>query len=226
MTVSQEKPLRVETDMNDNNVAFYRKIKIDRFREIAALLGFHTGIDLDVLLPHIRHAKVLIELGVGFGRVIKALLDRDFGGKIIGIERSPELFQFLKTQFPPSVQLFEQNIRHFEIGQNADAILYMWSGILELSLHEQHEAVRHFSQKLNPKGILVLEIPRQVKYMGVSVGNQNLKVETEWGVLDAFLPTHEQMLELVEIGGFESLKVIDYQTVADLSRAMYLYQKS
>ena len=62
--------------------------------------------------------------------------------------------------------------------------------------------------------------------MGVSVGNQNIKVETEWGVLDAFMPTHEQMLELVEIGGFESLKVIDYQTAADLSRAMYLYQKS
>lgn len=212
--------------MNDNNVAFYRKIKIDKFREIATLLGFHTGIDLDVLMPHIQHSEVLIELGVGFGRVIKALIDRDFNGKIIGIERSPELFEYLKTQFPDSVQLFEQNIRSFEVGQNADAIIYMWSGILELSLHEQHEAVRHFSQKLNPKGILVLEIPRQVKYMGVSVGNQNLKVETEWGVLDAFMPTHEQMLELVKIGGFESLKVIDYQTAADLSRAMYLYQKS
>ena len=95
MKAIQENPLTVAMDMNDNNVAFYRKIKIDKFREIAELLGFHTGIDIDVLLPYIRHSKVLVELGVGFGRVIKALLDRGFDGKIIGIERSPELLQFL-----------------------------------------------------------------------------------------------------------------------------------
>lgn len=210
---------------NDKNMGFYQNIKMETFKHLAGVIGFDTAIDVELLFPIVKNAKVLLELGAGYGRVVKALLARGFAGKIIAVERVTSFINHLKLNIPEIVVLQQQDIKHLELKEKADAITWLWSGILELSKEEQAEVVKHLYSLMNESGVLVLEIPRKVKFVGVMVGEQKIKVETEWGSLDAYLPKHEEMLEYGKNAGFASVEQLDYQTATHLDRSMYVMRK-
>ncbi len=210
---------------NDKNIDFYRHIKMETFQHLAGVIGFHTDVDVDILFPIVKEAKVLVELGAGYGRVVKALLQKGFAGKIIAVERIEEFIAYLKQHIPEIVVLQQQDIKHLQLTEQVDAITWLWSGILELSKEEQAQSVKHLYHLLNKNGVLLLEIPRKVKYVGVHIGDQKIKVETEWGTLDAYLPRHEEMEQYGKDAGFSSVQLIEYQTTTQLDRSLYVFRK-
>jgi trans-aconitate methyltransferase len=210
---------------NDKNIDFYRNIKMDTFQHLAGVIGFDTSVDIDILFPIVKEASTLLELGAGYGRVIKALLHRGFKGKIIAVERVAELIDYLKQHIPELVVLQQQDIKHLQLNQEVEAITWLWSGILELSNEEQKETVKHLYTLLATNGVLILEIPRKVKYVGVHIGDQKIKVEAEWGTLDAYLPRHEEMIAYSQAAGFTSIQCIEYQTNTQLDRSLYILRK-
>jgi SAM-dependent methyltransferase len=210
---------------NDNNIDFYRKIKIDTFKEIATLIGLDTGADIDLIYPYIKDAKNLVELGAGYGRAIQLLLQKGFQGKITAIERVPELIKHLEQNISNIVIFQQQDLKKLQLTTKPEAILWLWSGILELSKEEQVGAIQNLQKTLSEKGILVVEIPRKVKYVGVHVGDQRMKVETDWGTIDAYLPRHEEMVEYGQLAGFSEVQLIEYQTRTNLDRSLYLFKK-
>jgi SAM-dependent methyltransferase len=210
---------------NDKNVDFYRNIKMDMFQQIATMLGLQSGIDIEKVYPYIKDAKVLVELGAGYGRVVKALLKRGFTGQIIAVERVKTLFEYLSQNIPEIVVLQQQDLKQLKLATPPDAITWMWSGILELSKDEQKTVINNLYKVLAPKGVLIVEIPKQVKFVGVHVGEQKIKVETEWGTIDAYLPKHEEMLEYGKKAGFTEVQLIDYQTSIQLERSIYVFKK-
>ncbi len=216
--------------MNDKNIDFYRKINIDKFKEIARLIGLDTKVDIDLIYPYIQSSKTLVELGAGYGRVIGALSEKKFEGQIIAFERSPELMGYLKTQFKDKsfdqkLTLVESDFKHFSLPSKADAVLWLWSGFLELSESEQAASVKHIAENLTPNGVLVIEIPVEVKHIGTRTDHQRIKVETDWGTMDAYMPRYEELLMYAEMAGFEGVERIDYATATHLKRSIYVFRK-
>lgn len=216
--------------MNDNNIDFYRKININKFKEIAGLIGLDTKIDIDLVYPYIQSAKILVEFGAGYGRALEALLEKKFKGKIIAFERSPELVRYLEKQFANEIiatklTLVEADFKQFGIEEKAEAVLWLWSGFLELSQKEQKENVKHIFDHLESKGILIIEIPVEVKHIGTRTDHQHIKVETDWGTMEAYMPRYEEMLEYAANAGFQGIERIDYATATNLKRAIYIFRK-
>jgi trans-aconitate methyltransferase len=213
--------------MNDINIPFYRKINIERFRELAKLIGLERSPEIDLIFPQIAQARTVVELGAGYGRIVNALLDKGFQGNIIAIERSPELLEYLREQFAhcASVSIHETDFRHFKPESKVDAALWMWSGVLEFSPEEQEATIENIGQQLSPGGVLVIEIPDDIKYVGQRLDLHHIRVETEWGTLLAYMPSHEEMLRFARKAGFARTEVIRYITATGLKRMLYLMIK-
>ncbi len=211
--------------MMDSNLEFYQNIKIPKFKEIADLQGFNTCPDLRILYPYLKDAQRILEIGSGYGRVVKEISAYDFRGKITALDRSPKMCAYIRRKKLKNVSVVEADVRDYQITNQPDVILWLWSGVLELSPEAQKTMIHKFGKALKPECLLVLEIPRQIKYVGVHVDERIIKVETDWGSLDAYLPSHQEMLHFQEIGHFQSVEVIYYQSDTGLERALYLYKK-
>ncbi|MCU0391224.1 MAG: class I SAM-dependent methyltransferase [Thermoflexibacter sp.] len=216
--------------MNDKNIEFYKKINLDKFKEFARLIGLDTKIDIDLIYPYIQSAKILVELGAGYGRVISALLERNFQGQVIAFERVSELVNYLKDQFShellsKKITLIEADFKNFSITQQADVVLWLWSGFLELSEKEQRENVKHICNNLTENGVLVIEIPIEVKHIGEQAGNQIIRVETEWGTIEAYMPRYDELLDYAKYAGFVEVERKDYLTATSLKRTIYIFKK-
>ena len=216
--------------MNDKNIDFYRNININKFKEIAALIGLDTKIDIDLVYPYIQSAKILVEFGAGYGRVIEALLERKFNGRIIAFERSPELVKYLRNQFADAISsskisLIENDFKQLIIKEKADVVLWLWSGFLEFSEKEQKESVKNIFDNLNKSGLLVIEIPVEVKHIGTRTDQQHIRVDTDWGSVDAYMPRYEELLEYAANAGFQGVECINYATATNLKRAIYIFRK-
>jgi hypothetical protein len=212
--------------MNDANIDFYRRIGANKLREMAALQGLLHGPEIPLLMPFIQHATLLIEIGAGYGRIIKALKANGFQGKIVAQERCPELCRVLREDCGTEAEVFEADIKRQLYPQQPDALLWMWSGILEFTPEEQQGVINGLFQHLNPKGILVIEIPREIRYVGKPVDERKIVVDTEWGKLDAYLPSEDELLAYGKNAGFTHLQTIHYQTDSQLKRSMYVFQKN
>lgn len=215
--------------MNDKNIDFYKKIDLDKFKEFARLIGLDTKIDIDLIYPHIQSAKILVEFGAGYGRVIDALLEKKFEGKIFAYERVHELVTYLKAKLkkygsPKSVELIEEDFKTTKL-KKIDAVLWLWSGFLELSPQEQQENVSRIYNALNEKGILVIEIPIEVKHIGTPTDRKMIKVETDWGSMEAYMPSYEELVSYGTKAGFVNIERINYNTSTNLKRTIYLFKK-
>lgn len=216
--------------MNDKNIDFYKKINLDKFKEFARLIGLDTKIDIDFIYPYVQSAKILVELGAGYGRVIEALLEKGFQGQIIAFERVSELMNHLSRQFGhqkfnKKITLIEADFKYYPFPEKVDAVLWLWSGFLEYSKIEQAENVKRIYANLTDKGILVIEIPVEVKHVGKHEDNQIIKVETEWGTIEAYMPRYEELLEYATQAGFIGIERLDYATTTNLKRSIYIFRK-
>jgi SAM-dependent methyltransferase len=209
---------------NDNNIGFYQHIKIDTFKSFAELQGFDTCVDVATIYPYLQNANILLELGAGYGRVVRGLLERGFKGKIIAVERVAELIEYLKLHIPEIVVLEQQDLKKLTIDVAPEAITWMWSGILELSPTEQAHTIQHLHSLMAKGGRLFIEIPRKVKYVGVHIGEQRIKVEAEWGKIDAYMPRRDELLNYGHQAGFSNITWIEYET-SKLERIVYVFEK-
>ncbi len=212
--------------MNDANIDFYRRIGANKLREMAALQGLSQGPEIPLLMPYIQNTDLLIEIGAGYGRIVKALRANGFKGRIVAQERCPELCRVLREDCGDDAEIFEADIKCRQYPQSPDALLWMWSGILEFTPQEQQAVINQLFHHLNPGGILVIEIPREIRYIGKPVDERKIVVDTEWGRIDAYLPSEEELLAYSKNAGFNHLQTIHYQTDSGLKRSMYIFGKN
>lgn len=211
---------------NDDNIAFYNGMEEERFRGFSQILGMDAGNDISAIYPQIKEAEVLVELGSGYGRVINNLLQRGYQNKLIAIEVVKPFVEILKRKFTGKVEIVHQNIKTLQLEVKADAILWMWSGILELPVKEQLRAVQWSYEHLKEGGKLIIEIPYQkIHYIGQMSEQKLVKVETEWGVLHAYLTNGEEITQYAQACGFKTVEEIVYKTGKDVERAIYVLEK-
>ena len=103
------------------------------FKNFAHLTGFDTGIDIDILFPYLKDIKELAELGAGYGRAIHFLLNKGFEGKVIAVDRVERFLHLLKEKYGEKIDCLHQDIRNLKLKHPVDGIMWLWSGISELS---------------------------------------------------------------------------------------------
>lgn len=210
----------------DQNLDFYRKMKLEKFQQFAEILGLDKGADIEVIIPFLQKAKVVAELGSGYGRALKFIKEKGFRGQLIAVERVVEFLPHLKKYFP-DVYLIHQDIRNLNLPLKADVILWLWSGILEQDADEQMICVKKCFDNLNEKGMLIVDIPDgKVHKVGeVGKANKEIRVRTEWGELRAYFTEEEDIRKLTYENGFSSYQKVIYFTDKGFQRALYILKK-
>lgn len=208
------------------NIDFYRNIQIEKFKELAGVTGFDTGVDIDQIYPQIKDAKAIAELGVGYGRAVEQLLERGFEGKIYGVERVKSFMNYMEKEYNnENLFMLHQDIEELDLPEKVDAVLWLWSGILEQNLEQQQDSICKIRKYLKTGGKLFIEAPQdKIKFVGMKINKHYIRVEMEWGTLDAYMPYEEDMQLIKEACHYKSLEMIKYQSVTGLDRVFYVFE--
>ncbi len=212
---------------NDSNIEFYTRLDLEKFKGFAEMLGLDTGVDIDRLYPYIAQADTVVELGSGYGRALGFILNKGFKGRLIAVERIAVTAAFLAETFKGSVEVLQQDIKNLKLDtHDVDAILWLWSGILELSVEEQLESVRNCSRYLRPGGRLIIEAPYQKLHkVGQMSENKHIYLKTEWGTLHAYLTDMQEVRSYYEACHFSGFEYFTYKTATGIERVFYILTK-
>jgi SAM-dependent methyltransferase len=211
----------------NTNKTFYGNIELDKFREIAEISGFDSAPDISLIYATVKRSKVLLEIGLGYGRCIDAILDRGYQGKIYAVERVEKFANLAKQKYAEStVEVIFDDILHAELPEQLDCVLWLWSGIMELTPDEQEAAIGKVAQNLKSGGNFFIELPAgELKVIGQKVDDRKIVVNAEWGTLEAYLPSEDEIRKAAEKGGFDSVHSLRYMTEKGLKRVMYVLNK-
>lgn len=211
--------------MNASNHLFYNNLGIDPFKLLAQVGGFSTYADLELAYPFIQNAKSILELGAGYGRCIEFFVQKKFDGKIIAVEQSTFLIEYLRDRFP-NAMILQEDINTLKLTQKVDAALWMWSGFIDFSREEQKNSIKLVSSHLSDKGVLVIDLPR-LGYQTIAQhkDSQHLHFESPFGNLDCYLPTLEDIESYAEESLFRTVTPKDYLTATGKERTLFILQK-
>ena len=102
----------------------------------------------------------VLELGCGTGRVLRALAANDI--PVIGIDWDPAMLQRagnnLFPRFQSSVQLSNQDIREFSLGESFSLILAICNVIAQLPLPQARKVFERALTHLQPGGLLAIDL--------------------------------------------------------------------
>ncbi len=210
--------------INDSNFDFYNNIEIDKFKEFSSIIGLDEGIDIKVIYPEIKNLNTIAEIGSGYGRAIEFIKHNQFPGQVYAVERVEKLLNYMEEKYVEdnNIAILDQDLKRLELPTKADCILWLWSGILELSLPEQRIVLKRLKDNLGEDGFLLIETPyKNVKVIGSKGDDNYIKFETEWGIIEAYLPTFEELTENIQLSGFSTIESTFYQTKTGLTRIFY-----
>lgn len=211
-----------------DNVAFYERMKIQKFHELAQITGFDTNPDLKLIYPYLKTVSSIVELGAGYGRCVFGLLEMGFSGKIFVVDRIQRLLDLIETQAnSEQIVPLHQDIRSLDLPEHTDAVLWLWSGILEQNPEEQAACLQRIYTQLASGGQVFVDAPRdKIKYVGKKMDKKYIRVEMEWGTLEGYLPYREDMESMAQAAGFDRMEALPYESETGLNRMMYVLHKS
>ena len=212
--------------MNDKNIDFYNKLGVEPFQKLSKVGGFDSWVDLEIVYPFIDTATSIMELGAGYGRCLDFFLAKGFTGKLIAIEKAKPYLDHLNKFYTGKVEVHDADIKKLAFNHKVDVILWMFSGIIDFSREEQLECLKNLSRFLNKKGQLVLDVPRLgFKTYADHQDNQRLKFDSEYGLLECYIPSIEDVTFYMKEAGFSNFIRKDYMTATQKARSMYILEK-
>lgn len=211
---------------NDKNLEFYGRIDLAAFAGLAKVGGFDTYKDLETISSYLSPYTDVLELGAGYGRCLEYFKKTSHRGKIIAIEKSAHLAEYLREHYGKLATIIEGDIKTLHLDQQVDVALWMWSGIIDFSKAEQAEACETIIKFIKPKGKLFIDVPRiGTKTIAHHEDAQNLVLSTEYGDIHAYIPSDQDVEWYCKRAGFSRFVHIDYQTATEKKRTIYMLEK-
>lgn len=214
------------TFISENNSAFYENIPPESFQNYSEIIGMDACRDVEIVYAQVKKVAHILELGSGYGRVLSYLLAQGFAGKITAVERSKSYTDFLNRKFSAKVNVIRQDIRTLELDFKVDAILWMWSGITELNPQESQVALTRCCELLNAGGLMFIEAPYRTIHLVGTMGEQKrVRLDTDFGVLRAYLAGEEEIRQFAKRAGFQNPALTIYKTPKNIERVIYTLKK-
>ena len=212
--------------MNDKNIIFYNNIGLDPFKELAEKGGFSTFKDLELISSFIPKNATILELGAGYGRCLDYFIQNHHAGKLIAVERSAHLYEYLTKKYNSTIELLNKDIKELVLQEKVDIALWMWSGIIDFAPAEQIESCRKIFNLLNKGGKLFIDVPMiGVQTIALHKDKQNLVLTTPYGEIEAYIPDEQDMENIRLKTGYERIEIINYSTATDKKRTIYILEK-
>lgn len=219
---------------NQDNDEFYGDIGAEGLIKLSHKAGLFTGCDVKKFAQFWQYKHSVLDIGSGFGRVINALIDNGFKGRITGVERNHQLFNYTSDVYKDTstVTLLNQDAYTY-IGDNFDkkfgAIFMLWSGLEDYNPKEQHLIIKRFSQVLEEDGCIFID----TMPMGVQPLDSERLTERAFlfrsennSIIRIYEPSYNEMDEYAKSAGLKILRLETYLTDTDRPRWLYVLTKS
>lgn len=216
-----------KTWTNKDNKAFYEKVPIGYFIDVATQGGLDDGNDILAIKHYIKNTGSILEVGAGYGRVIENLLKQGFCGHLTAIERNPVLCKHLQENFGEKIEIICHDILHTTLTNKYDLILWMWTGICEFSKDEQPLVINLLSNSLNANGLLVIDVvPIECTTQNsLDKDKHNRIITTSYGNNYCYLPDSSEIDEYARYSGLKQREIIAYQTKTNKTNYLYILEK-
>ncbi len=210
-----------------NKFNFYQKIPTELLQGYASAGGLDDGIDLDIIWEKICDSSAVLEVGAGYGRVIKELVKRNYAGSISAIEQCENFFATLQAKYSRNATLYNKNILNFESPQKFPVILMLWSCISDFAKEEQLPVMRKLHQLLQPGGLLIMDtFPSTGLPLNASeASNQGYTVNWQECEAHGYIPNRDEMKGYQVLVNFKSIATKEYVTSTNRNRILYFLEK-
>ncbi|MDO8954558.1 MAG: class I SAM-dependent methyltransferase [Gammaproteobacteria bacterium] len=213
-----------KTWQNTDNIDWYENIPVESLRDLAIRGGIENGCDIDIIYPYIEKTKLVIEIGSGYGRAIRRLIEKGYQGKIHTLERSKNFIRYLSEHFQ-SIDIIEAEIATYVPPVKYDAIIGVWSFIAEFPVDEQLDMIKHLSHWLNDNGILILETLATTPLNATNTADAFYEIGTPYGTVWGHMPTQEQVCAYAKAANLKIVQLIEYKTSTDRARVLYILSR-
>lgn len=221
--------------MNNENVEFYNKVGPKNLKDIGAIISIDDCMDLERIQDMISCSSHVLEIGGGYGRVIKYITNNFPEKKMTCIERSVNMHSYLKQNYSNIATLLNESVLDFKISKKMpDLILWMWSGFLDISEDEQAKALKNLYDNSSIEAKLVLDLPDpklailnngEGKMGNFSNPHRPVINHPTFGHYEGFLPKANELLESAFNVGFGCILIDEYM-IQNSPRTQYIFIKN
>ncbi|MCL5261539.1 MAG: class I SAM-dependent methyltransferase [Gammaproteobacteria bacterium] len=220
--------MRVQDWNNFCNAEFYAKLTSKEMEELANVAGLSDCHDLQLIIPHIINAQSVLEIGAGNGRVLKCLIKHGFRD-ISAIERDRKFCDILGKEFGKDVAIHCTDLHNFNTEKKFDAILWLWSGIVDFSRDEQYTILSRLSSLLTPGGVIAIDTvsqtPKPSKYY-VYIKGKDYIIKIGDKIIFGYNPSRTDIKKYIE-GSNTYIKCSKkYATISGRKRIFYILSKA
>lgn len=197
---------------NKDNKAIYEWMPLAHFKALAEKIGFAQGEDIENIRPYVKNACSILDVGGGYGRVIKKVFEINPDATIATVERNHRLSNYLRKQFP-QLTVYEEDFLQVKLNKKFDLILLMWSEITEYNKQEQLRLILNMRNLLTKSGKIVIELACLIdgKHPYASCTDaQNFEYEYAHGKDNFYVPTAKDLQDLYAAAGLGVERIIDY----------------
>ena len=216
----------LDEDINKNNTLAYNnnKAMLD-LQAIADLGGLANCCDVEFIKPYILNAKKILEVGAGYGRVIKHLLLSKLDARITAVEEGGFFYDLLNVNFAGEITLHKADIRKIKFNSKFDCILWLWGGIADFPQREQLYVLQKLQSMLETNGILIFDtIPNTVIPINAKAKiQQDISIKMGAGKLQVYIPSVAEIDNYAKQLGFSHIKHESYKTSTLRSRIMHYF---
>jgi phospholipid N-methyltransferase len=213
-------------NLDNNN--YYENVSPEEFKKFAQIGGFDDNCDIELIYPFIKNTQTLIEIGAGYGRVVNALLSRNYPGKIAALERSNNFFNYLKRLYDKKADLIHGDVALLAQHDTYDAVLYMWSNLSEWPKNEQSKLISALCTWVKPGGLLILETfdASQIPLNATGSDGQTYHYESDHGVVHGYNATITEIDTYIKQSNLLLKERLNYVTRTDRKRIIHVLEKS
>lgn len=212
--------------MNDKNIQFYNNLGVEPFKKLSEVGGFSSHKDLELVFPYIEGSNSIVEVGAGFGRCLDFFINKGFEGKLIAVEKAIPYLEHLRKHYSDRVEILDVDVKKLSLNEKVDTVLWMFSGIIDFSREEQIQTLKLLAGCLKEKGKLVIDIPKLgFRTYADHTDEQHLRFDSEYGLLECYIPSVEDITEYQEKAGFSGFIRLDYSTPSGKHRTVYILTK-
>lgn len=215
-------------EINKSNLEAYSLISVEELQSIAKIGGLDNGCDINLIKSHILRATSILEVGAGYGRALKHIIDIGYKGKLTAIEYNPNFCEELYKKFSDRVEILNANLLDIDFIEKFDCILWLWSGISDFSKTEQNLALHKLFDLLHLNGILIFDIipPKVIPLNVEKISDQEFNMQINGKILASYCPTFDEINNYATQLNVQKRHNIEYITDIGRKRIMHIFNRS
>lgn len=200
---------------------------LQEFLGAAKRSGISHGEDVSQIKDLILQSSSILEIGAGYGRVLKYIFGLGYSGILDAVENDIDYYQFCVDHYNNKASIYHADIMSWCPDKKYDLVLWMWTGIAEFKPEEQEKLFRKLANMITPSGYIIIE----KKDLGsddsdrvVFEGNRcKFLYDLPGGNL--YVPSNDELLKYAS-NYFEETTIKKYTATGNIERTLLFFRRT